>query len=148
MKPQQLTRKIEALAELLKPAPREGIRLDFNSFTQPEQLVLLKNLELEEKIRGNWTMEVVLENKDLILKANQILIERTIELFRFAMPRALMLDEVEQWFFNFNFNQFLKQWIECKNNLNKWTPKDRADFLQNIKVTPKKDEENGEENNS
>jgi hypothetical protein len=93
-------------------------------------------------------MEVVLENKDLILKANQILIERTIELFRFAMPRALMLDEVEQWFFNFNFNQFLKQWIECKNNLNKWTPKDRADFLQNIKVTPKKDEENGEENNS
>lgn len=96
------------MSEKLKPVPSEGIRIDFYSFTQPEQLVLLKNFELDEKYRSRWTREAVLENKELILKGNHIVISRVVELFQFVMPRALMLDEVEQWFFKFNFTDFFE----------------------------------------
>ena len=48
-----------------------------------------------------------------------------------------MLDEVEQWFFKFNFNLFLERWIKCQNNVRKWSKKDREDFLRDIKVEPK-----------
>ncbi len=58
-----------------------------------------------------------MENKELILKLNHIVISRIIELFSFAMPRALMLDEVEQWFFKFNFNEFFRRWFECQKNV-------------------------------
>jgi hypothetical protein len=40
MKPSHLTKRIEELSEKLKPVASEGIRIDFNSFTEPEQLVL------------------------------------------------------------------------------------------------------------
>lgn len=55
MKPSQLTKRIEELSEKLKPVYSEGIRIDFYSFTEPEQLVILKNLELTEKYQGRWT---------------------------------------------------------------------------------------------
>jgi hypothetical protein len=114
MKPSQLTKRIEELSEKLKPVPSEGIRIDFSSFTEPEQLVILKNLELNEKYQGRWTPEVIMENKEIILKLNQIVISRVMDLFSFAMPRALMLDELEQWFFKFNFNDFFRRWMECQ----------------------------------
>jgi hypothetical protein len=145
MKPYQLSKRIAELSEKLKPVPSEGIRLDFSSFTEPEQLVLLKNFELDEKYRSRWTREAILENKELILKGNRIVIERVIELFLFAMPRALMLDEVEQWFFTFNFNYFLKRWIECQKNVSKWSQKDREDFLRDLRGKPELDKENKSE---
>jgi hypothetical protein len=149
MKPSQLTKRIEELSEKLKPVPSEGIRFDFNSFTEPEQLVILKNVELHEKYDNHWTKEAVLENKDVIVKCNGIVIDRATELFLFALPRAMMLDEVEQWFFKFHYNQFLSQWIECLKNLKKWSKKDRDDFLRDITVKPKqkRNKKNGKENN-
>jgi hypothetical protein len=139
MKPSQLTKRIEELSEKLKPVPSEGIRIDFYSFTEPEQLIILKNLELDEKYRGRWMQEAIIENKEVILKLNHIAISRVIELFTFAMPRAMMLDEVEQWFFKFNFNEFFRRWFECQKNVSKWSKKDREDFLRDIKVNPKTD---------
>jgi hypothetical protein len=133
----RLTRRIEELSEKLKPVPSDGIRIDFSSFTEPEQLVLLKNFELDDKYRSRWTCETILENKELILKGNHIVIERVIELFLFVMPRALMLNEVEQWFFKLNFNIFLERWIECQKNVSKWSKKDREDFLRDMKRNPK-----------
>lgn len=129
------------MSEKLKPVPSEGIRIDFYSFTQPEQLVLLKNFELDEKYRSRWTREAVLENKELILKGNHIVISRVVELFQFVMPRALMLDEVEQWFFKFNFTDFLRRWIECQKNVSKWSRKDREDFLRDLKATEETEKE-------
>ena len=137
MRPSQLTKRIEELSEKLKPVASEGIRLDFYSFTEPEQLVILKNWELDEKYRGRWTHEVIMENKEVILKLNHIAISRVIELFTFAMPRAMMLDEVEQWFFKFNFNEFFRRWFECQKNVSKWSKKDREDFLRDVKLEPK-----------
>ena len=136
MKPSQLTKRIEELSEKLKPVPSEGIRIDFNSFTEPERLVLLKNFELDDKYRSKWTREIILENKDLIVKGNEIVIRRVIELVESTMPGALMLDELEAWFFKFDFHDFWRRWIECQKNLKKWSKKDREDFLRDIKVNP------------
>jgi hypothetical protein len=156
VKPAQLTKRIEELTEKLKPVPSEGIRIDFSSFTEPERLVLLKNFELDEKYHGRWTHETIMENKDLILKFNHIVLTRVIELFESAMPGALMLDELDAWFFKFNFNDFWRRWIECQKNLNKWSKKDREDFLRDIKLEPKTAKKknkpkvnfDGEENNN
>ena len=135
MKPSQLTKRIEELSEKLKPVASEGIRIDFYSFTEPEQLVLLKNFELHEKYGSRWTREAILQNQEIILKGNRIFISRIIELFQFAMARALMLDEVEQWFFKFNFSDFLRRWIECQKNVSKWSKEKREDFLRDLKTT-------------
>jgi hypothetical protein len=108
-----------------------------NSFTEPEQLVILKNYELHEKYHNHWTKEAVLENKDIIVKCNGIVIDRATELYLFAMPRAMMLDDIEQWFFKFHFNLFLKNWIECLKHVKKWSKKDRDDFLRDITIKPK-----------
>lgn len=155
MKPSQLTKRIEELSEKLKPVASEGIRIDFKSFTEPEQLVLLKNFELDEKYHGRWTHEAIMENQELILKFNHIILSRVMDLFSFTMPRALMLDEVEQWFFKFNFNDFWRRWMECQKNLEKWSKKDREDFLRDIEIKPKNNKKNqskvlndGEKNNN
>jgi hypothetical protein len=151
----QLTKRIEELTAKLKPVPSEGIRIDFSSFTEPEQVVLLKNFGLDEKHRSGWGREAILENKEIIVKCNMIVIERVNELFLFTMPRALMLDEVDQFFFNVNFWGFWERWIECQKNVRRWSKKDREDFLCDIKVNPKDDKKhknkgtvNGEENNN
>ena len=155
MKPSQLTKRIEELSEKLKPVASEGIRIDFKSFSEPEQLVLLKNFELDDKYRSRWTREAILENKELILKGNHIVITRIIELFQSAMPGALMLDEIEASLFKLNFNLFLQRWIECQKNVRKWSQKDREDFLGDMNRKPKadkkherEDEFDGEENNN
>jgi len=155
MKPSQLTKRINDLSEKLKPVASEGIRIDFSSFTDPEQLVLLKNFELDDKYRSRWTREATLENKELILKGNHIIITRIIELFQTAMLGALMLDEIEASLFKLNFNLFLQRWIECQKNVSKWSKKDREDFLRDMKVDPKIESKhkreivkNGEENHN
>lgn len=154
MKPSQLAKKIDDLVEKLKPVPSEGIRIDFYSFTEPEQLLLLKNFELDDKYRNRWTREAVLENKEIIVKGNMIVVQRVNELFLAAMPGALMLDEVDNFFFRANFWGFWEHWIEYKKNLGKWSKKDREDFLRDIKAKPKADkqkrevESDGEENHN
>jgi hypothetical protein len=155
MKPSQLTKRIEELSEKLKPVASDGIRIEFSSFTEPEQLVLLKNFELYDKYGSRWTREIILENKDIILKGNHIVMTRVCELFQTAMLGAMMVDDLEAWFFRFNFNDFLGRWVECQKNLGKWSKKDREDFLRDVKVNPKTDKKhnreganNGEENNN
>jgi hypothetical protein len=137
MKPSQLTKRIDELKEKLEPVPSEGIRFDFNSFTEPEQLVLLKNFELHDKYKSRWTREIILENKDIILKGNHIVMTRACELFQTAMLGAMMVDDLEAWFFKFHFNDFLSHWVECLKNLEKWSKKDREDFLRDVQLEPK-----------
>lgn len=145
MKPSQLTKRIEELSLKLKPVPSEGIRIDFSSFTEPEQLVLLKNFELDDKYRYRWTREAILENKELILKCNHIVISRITELFQTVMLGALMLDEIEASFFKLNFNLFLQRWMECQKNVRKWSKKDREDFLRDMKRKTKADKKHESE---
>ena|SRR3990170_4297304 len=151
----QLARRIEELASKLKPVPSEGVRLDFSSFTEPEQLLLLKNFELDDKYHHRWTREAILENKEIIVKGNMIVVQRVNELFLAVMPGALMFDEVDNFFFRACFWGFWEHWIQCKDNLSKWSKKDREDFLRDINAESKADEKHknevkvdGEENDN
>jgi hypothetical protein len=117
--------------------------------------VLLKSFELDDKYRGQWTHQAVMENKEIIVKANHILISRVTDLFTFTMPRAMMLDEVDQFFFRFHFNSFLDNWIDCMKKVRKWSKKDREDFQRDITLKPKTVKKqknqvdyNGKENNN
>ena len=69
------------------------------------------------------------------------------------MLGALMVDDLEAWFFKYHFNDFLRRWIECQKNLRKWSNKDREDFLRDVDLKPKNRKKNqskvlidGEEN--
>ena len=140
MNSSKLTKRIDELREKLKPVQSEGIRFDFNSFTEPEQLMLLKNFELHDKYNSRWTREIILENKDIILKGNHIIMTRACELFQTAMLGAMMVDDLEAWFFRFHFNDFLSRWADCLKNLGKWSKKDREDFLRDVQIEPKKED--------
>ena len=70
---------------------------------------MLKNVELQEKYGAIWPQEVILANKELIDKANEIAIKRATELYLFVMPRALMMDEIEKYFFNLALYPFFRQ---------------------------------------
>ena len=76
-----------------------------------------------------------MENKELILKLNHIVISRVMDLFSFTMPRALMLNEIEQWFFKLHCNLFLERWLECQKHVSKWSEKDREVFHRDMKIT-------------
>ena len=138
----RLAKRVSDLAEKLKPVPSEGIRIDFDSFTEPEKYVLLKNIELEQKYDYKLPVEVFMENKELCLKANHILMERTSELFESVLPGALMLNEVERWFFKLHFALFFKDLKDCFANVKEWSQDEREEFLKEIKTKPVGD--NGE----
>ena len=140
MNPSKLNKRFDELKEKLKPVHSEGIRFDFNSFTEPEQLVLLKNFELQDKYKSRWTHEIILENKDIILKGNHIIITRVCELFQTAMLGAMMVDDLEASFFRFHFKDFLSHWVDCLKNLEKWSKKDREDFLRDVQIEPKNED--------
>jgi hypothetical protein len=94
-----------------------------------------------------------MENKELILKLNHIVISRVMELLSFTMTRAMMLDEVDQWFFKFKFNEFWRRWFECQRNVIKWSKKDKEYFLRDMKITESKNHKregklNGKEDDS
>jgi len=153
MKNAQLAKRINDLAEKLKPVPSEGIRIDFDSFTDPEKYVLLKNIELEEKYDHKLPVEVFMENMELCLKANHILIDRVTELFQFIFPRALMMNEVEQYMFKINFVLFLMNLKESLAIVKKWSQHEKDEFLSEINEKPADDNDlrkeevvDGEEN--
>jgi hypothetical protein len=65
----RLTTRIEALSEKLKPLPSEGIRIDFSSFTEPEQLLAKDTLN-----EGATTYKTAddFENHQLQILRNQL----------------------------------------------------------------------------
>jgi hypothetical protein len=138
----QLIKRINDLSEKLKPVPSEGIRIDFDSFTDPEKYIFLKTAELIQKYEGKkLPPEFFIENKELFRKVSLIALERTSELFLFIVPLALEMDEVEQWFFKLHFGLFMKKFKDCLQNVKKWSKEDREEFLCEMNRKPKEDNE-------
>jgi hypothetical protein len=127
----------------------EGIKIAFESFTEAEQLVFRKNFEMQQKYGDNPPKQVVEENKELIFKFNQIFAHRVSELFLDVMPLALVLDEVEQWYFRFHFSYFLDNFAKCIKKVNQWPEKEREEFMKEMKIGKYKEGcPNGKENNA
>jgi hypothetical protein len=122
------------LSEKLKPVPSDVIRLDFDSFSEPEKQLFRKIWEIEEKYGSSSPPADVAEaNKELVFKAGEVIGWRVIQLFMFAMRQLLLEDEVEVWYFKLHFYNFFADLSDCLERVRKWSEKDREEFLRDMK---------------
>ena len=133
MKSWQLDKRVGALSEKLKPVSTDVIRLDFDSFTEPERQLFNKIWEIQEEYGLNPPADVIEANKELIFKASEVISWRVIQLFMFVMKELLEEDEIEEWYFKLHFYNFLEDLKECLANVGRWTEKDREEFLHDLK---------------
>jgi len=128
-----LENRVESLSEKMKPALSEGIRIDFDSFPEPEKQLLRRVFEIEEKYGSSPPSDIMEANGEFVFKALEVLSWRVAELFMDVVPKALGCDEIEEWFFKLYFCNFLKDLKECLKNVRKWSVQDREEFLRDMK---------------
>lgn len=133
MKAWELNRRTSSLSEKLKSVPCEGVRVDFDSFPEPEKLLLRRVFEIEEKYGSAPPADVIEANAEIILKAMEVISWRVLELFMFVMSETLGCDEIKVWFFKLHLYNFFEDLKECLKNVRKWSEKDREEFLRDMK---------------
>jgi hypothetical protein len=124
---------VNALSERLKPVSSDVIRIDFDSFSEPEKQLFNKIWEIEQKYGFSPPADVIEANAELVSKAREIIAWRVIELFMFVMKELLGHDEIEEWYFKLHFYNFLEDLKNCLQNVRKWSEKDREEFLRDMK---------------
>lgn len=132
MKTWKLDRKIGNLSEKFRTVPSEGIRIDFDSFPEPERLLLRKVWEIEEKYGGSPPADVIEANAEFIFKAREVVGWRVLQLFMFVMKELLGADEIEEWYFKLHFYNFFEDLKECLERVRNWSKKDREEFLKDM----------------
>jgi len=133
LKSWQLERKISALSEKLKPVSSDVVRLDFDSFTEPEKQLFNRIWEIQRAYGFSPPADVIEANKELIFKASEVIAWRVLELFMFVMKELLEEDEIEEWYFKLHFFNFFEDLKQCLANVRKWSEKDREEFLCDMK---------------
>jgi hypothetical protein len=133
LKSWQLNRKIGALSEKMKSVPSDVVRLDFDSFTEPEKQLFNKIWEIQEEYGLNPPAEVIEANKELTFKALEVIFRRVLELFISTVPKAFCWDEIEEWYFKLHFYNFFKDLEECLERVRRWSAEDREEFLKDMK---------------
>lgn len=113
--------------------PFEGIRVDFDSFPEPEKQLFRKIWEIQEKNGSEPSAEVIEANAEFIFKAREVIGWRVLELFMFVMRELLGGDEIEEWYFKLHFYNFFEDLKECLQRVRKWSDKDREEFLRDMK---------------
>jgi len=121
------------LSEKLKPVSSDVIRIDFDSFSEPEKQLFRKIWEIEQEYGSSPSADVIEANKEFIFKAREIIGWRVIQLFMFVMKELLGHDEIEEWYFKLHFYNFFEDLKECLENVRRWTEKDREEFLCDMK---------------
>jgi hypothetical protein len=124
---------VSALSEKLKPVSSDVVKLDFDSFSEPEKLLFRKIWEIEEKYGFSPPADVVDTNVRLIFKAREVISWRVLELFMFVMKELLGGDEIEEWYFKLHLYNFFEDLKECLTHVRKWSEKDREEFLDDMK---------------
>ena len=134
MKSWCMDQKIKRLAEKMEDFPVEGTtKIDPNCLTERERALIEKVYEIQDKYGPNLPpLDVLHENRELFNKATEILVRRTIDLFVTVMPKAFLGNEVEEWFFKLHFYNFMKDWMDCINNVQKWTQEDREEWKKDM----------------
>jgi hypothetical protein len=117
----------------LKPVSSEGVRLDFDSFTDPEKQLFRKVWEIYEKYGSSPPLDVLEANMEFILKALEIIYLRTLDLFMLVLREIIGNGEVEEWYLKLHLYNFLEDLSECINNVRKWSAEDREEFLRDMK---------------
>lgn len=122
-----------ALSEKLKPVSSDVIRLDFDSFSEPEKQLFRKIWEIQQEYGSSPPADVIEANKEFVFKASEVLSWRVLELFMFVIKELLRHDEIEEWYFKLHFYNFFEDLAECLANVRKWSEKDREEFLGDMK---------------
>jgi len=133
LKSWRLDRRVGALSEKLKPVSSEVIRLDFDSFSEPEKQLFRKIWEIEREYGSSPPADVVEAHKEFVFKASEVIGWRVIQLFMFVMKGLLGNDEIEEWYFKLHFYNFFEDLKECLGRVRKWSEKDREEFLLDMK---------------
>ena len=97
MKSRRLNRRVDDLSEKLKPVSSDVIRLDFDSFTEPEKQLFRRIWEIQQEYGFSPPADVIEANKEFIFKAREVISRRVLELFMFVMRDVLGGDEIEEW---------------------------------------------------
>jgi len=133
LKSRRLDRRVDDLSEKLKPVSSDVIRLDFDSFTEPEKRLFRKIWEIQQEYGSSPPADVIEANKEFIFKAREVISWRVLQLFMFVMSELLGGDEIEEWYFKVHFYNFFEDLKECLKNVRKWSEKDREEFLYDMK---------------
>ncbi len=105
MKTLDMKRKIDAIEESLETLRIKGTtRIDWNCLTRQERALFEKVYELKEEYApGSPPDDVLEENNALIVKGIELVIRRGIDLFQEASRAYCMVDDQNEWFFEFIF---------------------------------------------
>jgi hypothetical protein len=76
LKAWELNRRTSSLSEKLKSVPCEGIRVDFDSFPEPEKQLISKVLAIKEEYGANIPKEFSEENNKLLGKFFEVVARR------------------------------------------------------------------------
>jgi hypothetical protein len=131
-----LDKKVSDLSEKIDvEEPSEKIaRFDLSCFSKEEQLLFEKVSELRNQGVDGFPMDVYLANRDLILKVEEIFMRYSAETFKYILWAFLGYgDDIEKWYINLHFQNFIYDLTECIRNLKKWSPKEREDYLAFLK---------------
>ncbi len=139
MKIGDLAKRVENLTEKLKEdQPRTVTRLDWSSFSDAEKLLFYKVSEAEEEYRQTGNTDVLVKNVDLIYKSLEVILNHVSDLYCYVVPTILSIctwDEFEiiEYFFKLHFFNFVSDFAECIENIQKWSQNDRQEFLLDLK---------------
>jgi hypothetical protein len=140
MNNKEINKKLSDISKKLDAeSPRSRARFDPDCFSVEEKQLFAKVNEIAVKdVCENLTYEEIMENFALISKADEIMMRKAVELFTFIMPRfSGAHGEVEIWFFNQFFYNFLIDYAECLDTINRCSEKQRSDFLGYLKENNK-----------
>lgn len=121
------------MSEKLKSVVSDAIRVDFDSFSEPEKRLFNRIWEIQQEYGVSPPVDVIEANKELIFKASEVIVRRVIQLFMSIMKKLLVHDEVEEWYFKLHFYNFFADLSECLANVRKWSDRDREEFLRDMK---------------
>lgn len=121
------------MSEKLKHVSSDVIRIDFDSFSEPEKQLFRRIWEIEQKYGSSPPADVIEANKEFIFKAREVISWRVLELFMFVMGEFLGGDEIEEWYFKLHFYNFSEDLKDCLKNVRKWSEKDREEFLRDMR---------------
>jgi hypothetical protein len=109
----QLSSRVDRLSEELADPVKTETRVDLNSFSEPERLLLDRVQEIVDRYAPALPpQDVVEKNAGLWCKGLEIFGRRVIELFVEVVPDTLLCDELERWYFKLYFCNFWLDWQE------------------------------------
>lgn len=106
MKTLDIQRKLDAIDENLKTLRIKGTtRIDWNCLTNQERVLFEKVNNLKEEYAPRYPPDDVLqENHALFIKGIELVIHRAIDLFQEAARAYCVVNDQNEWFFEFIFN--------------------------------------------